>query len=180
MSSSNRNDFDRAFLTVLYQQIAERGERPYIHVFTHLNGVQVPSHLDRPYDARDPKPLVLNLSMEATTQLFFGPSVISFGGTFGGRHYSIVIPYSAVQALLGHKSGVGYQRPLTTDGRGMLGTWYPAPFGISGTDDVIELAAPQPAAASSDPNVTVNVAPPQSPQPAGNGSAVVRHLKLVK
>jgi len=84
-----------------YMEIVEKGNTPYVLVAVRDDKTIVPKHLVK--DGR----IVFNISMRAAKDLMVTAAGFTFGGAFGGKHYSISVPMDAVMAIYGREDAVG-------------------------------------------------------------------------
>jgi stringent starvation protein B len=88
-------------LRAMHEWISDNGGTPHIVVDATLDGVEVPAQF-----VNDGK-VVLNVSLNATSNLSIGNEETSFNARFGGVGRAVRLPTEAVLAIYARESGEG-------------------------------------------------------------------------
>jgi stringent starvation protein B len=96
-------------LRAIYDWVSDNGLTPYVLVDATRPGVEVP-----PQAVKDGQ-IVLNLAMQAVTDLELGNELIRFKARFSGVSRDVFIPVSAVLAIYAQENGQGMMFPEEAD-----------------------------------------------------------------
>ena len=103
--SSNRPYLLRA----IYDWVTDNGLTPYILVDAMREGVDVP-----PQAVKDGQ-VVLNIAMQAVSDLELGNERVSFKARFSGVSRDVFVPVTAVLAIYAQENGQGMMFPEEAD-----------------------------------------------------------------
>lgn len=96
-------------LRAIYDWVSDNGLTPYVLVDATRPGVEVP-----PQAVKDGQ-IVLNLAMQAVSDLELGNELIRFKARFSGVSRDVFVPVSAVLAIYAQENGQGMMFPEEAD-----------------------------------------------------------------
>lgn len=106
MIDSSQSSSTRPYLLrALYEWCADNGLTPYIAAYVD-DAVKVPTEHVKNNE------IVLNISMDATSNLKIGNDVLTFKARFGGQAREIVVPIDHVIAIYARENGQGMAFPV--------------------------------------------------------------------
>lgn len=106
MIDSSQSTSTRPYLLrALYEWCADNGLTPYVAAYVD-DGVKVPrEHVKN-------NEIVLNISMDATSNLQIGNEFLQFKARFGGKAREIVVPIDHIIAIYARENGQGMAFPV--------------------------------------------------------------------
>jgi stringent starvation protein B len=170
MIDSSQSTSNRPYLLrALYEWCADNGLTPYVAAYVD-DSVKVPrEHVKN-------NEIVLNISMDATSNLQIGNDYLQFKARFGGVAREIVVPIDHIIAIYARENGQGmaFPVPQTVPPRGEVKESPPTERRTAGLRPVE--AQPAPIAEPSNPLLQSSIDPPKivklkaTPTPAKKAS----------
>lgn len=95
-------------IRAIHEWCVDQGLTPYISV-----AVDVTTRVPREFVKNNE--IVLNVGLEATSQLHLGNEEITFQGRFGGKVFPVVVPVARVAAIYARENSEGMAFEISTE-----------------------------------------------------------------